>query len=83
MTFGLDNFHSRYVYRVLRPDENKNVYLTCKDASSTRSLAIHVETGLWIPLKYISTARTLDNAKFGSKQLIRLRTHTKIKGPQL
>ena len=63
MSSGLDNFHSSYVYRVLRPDEDENEDLTCKDASSKRSLAIHVETGLWTPSKYISTAGSLEKAK--------------------
>ena len=63
MSFGLDNFDSPYVYRVLRPDEVPNVNLTCKDASSKRSLSKHVESGLWTPSKYISTAGSLEKAK--------------------
>ena len=63
MSFGLDNFHSRFVYRVLRPDEDQNENLTCKDANSRRSLALHVEKGLWTPSKYISTAGSLEKAK--------------------
>ena len=63
MSQGLNKFHSRYVYRVLRPDEDSARDLTCSDSSSKRSLAEHVETGLRIPSKYISTTSSLEMAK--------------------
>ena len=63
MSIGLDNFHSRYVYRVLRPDEDPHENLTCKDFNSIRSIAQHVQTGLRIPSQYISTTRSFEKAK--------------------
>ena len=63
MSVGLDNFHSGYVYRVLRPDEDPLVNLTCKDSNSIRSIAQHVQTGLRIPSQYISTTRSFEKAK--------------------
>ena len=63
MCVGLDNLSSRYVYRVLRPDEDPHEDLSCKDSSSKRSLAEHVETGLRIPSRYISTTVSFEKAK--------------------
>ena len=63
MSTGLDKDSSRYVYRVLRPDEDPKKNLTCKDSSSKRSLAEHVETGLTVPSQYISTTSSLEKAK--------------------
>ena len=63
MSLGLDNLSSRYVYRVLRPDEDPHEDLSCKDSSSKRSLAEHVETGLRIPSRYISTTVSFEKAK--------------------
>ena len=63
MSLGLDNLHSRYVYRVLRPDEDPSENLTCKDPYSIRSIAQHVESGLRIPSKYISTTSSFEKAK--------------------
>ena len=63
MSLGLDNLYSRYVYRVLRPDEDPYDNLTCKDPNSIRSIAQHVETGLRIPSQYISTSRNFEMAK--------------------
>ena len=63
MSLGLYNLHSRYVYRVLRPDEDPNKNITCKDPYSTRSIAQHVESGLRIPSQYISTTSNFEKAK--------------------
>ena len=63
MSLGLDNLYSRYVYRVLRPDEDPYENLTCKDFNSIRSIAQHVETGLTIPSQYISTTSSFETAK--------------------
>ena len=63
MSLGLDNFHSRYVFRVMRPDEDPYENLTCKDPNSFRSIAQHVESGLKIPSQYISTTSSLEKAK--------------------
>ena len=63
MCFGLDNLNSRFVYRVLRPDEDPYDNLTCKDSYSMRSIAQHVESGLRIPSQYISTTCSFEMAK--------------------
>ena len=63
MSLGLGNLNSRYVYRVLRPDEDPHEDLSCKDSTSKRSLAEHVETGLRTPSRYISTTVSFEKAK--------------------
>ena len=63
MSLGLDNLNSRFVYRVLRPDEDPYDNLTCKDSYSMRSIAQHVESGLRIPSQYISTTCSFEMAK--------------------
>ena len=63
MSLGLDNLNSRFVYRVLRPDEDPYDNLTCKDTYSMRSIAQHVESGLRIPSQYISTTCSFEMAK--------------------
>ena len=63
MSLGLDKLSSRYVYRVLRPDEDPHEDLSCKDSTSKRSLAEHVETGLRTPSRYISTTVSFEKAK--------------------
>ena len=63
MSSGIDKFPWRYLYRVLRPDEDQNVDLTCKDPYSIRSIAQHVESGLRIPSQYISTTCSFEKAK--------------------
>ncbi|KAI6661811.1 hypothetical protein LOD99_9818 [Oopsacas minuta] len=63
MSLGLENFNFRYVYRVLRPNENPYQDLTCKDSTSIRSIAQHVQSGLRIPSQYISTTSSLAKAK--------------------
>ena len=40
MSLGLDNLSSRYVYRVLRPDEDPREDLSCKDSSSKLRLEL-------------------------------------------
>ena len=55
MSRGLDNFHSQYLYRVLRPNESPNKDLVCCDPSSPRTIDEHVETGLTQPSRFIST----------------------------
>ena len=62
-TAFFDKLNSRYVYRVLRPDEDPHEDLSCKDSTSKRSLAEHVETGLRIPSRYISTTVSFEKAK--------------------
>ena len=52
MDFGLDNPHSRYVYRVLKPDKDPSENLTYKDSYSIRSIPQHIESGLRIPSSY-------------------------------
>ena len=63
MSLGLVKLNSHYVYRVLRPDEDPHGNLSCKDSGSNRSLAQHIETGLRIPSKFISTTSSLETAK--------------------
>ena len=55
MSRGLDNFHSQYLYRVLRPNESPNQEIVCCDPSSPRTIDEHVETGLTQPSRFIST----------------------------
>ena len=62
MSRGLDDFHSSYVYRVLRPDEDFNSHLHCCDIKSTRSIDQHIADGLKIPSHFISTTSSLTNA---------------------
>ena len=63
MSRGLDNFHSQYLYRVLRPNESPNQDLVCCDPSSPRTIDEHVETGLTQPSRFISTTSD-SNAAF-------------------
>ena len=62
MSRGLDNFHSSYVYRVLRPNEDFNSHLHCCDIKSTRRIDQHVADGLKVPSHFISTTSSLANA---------------------
>ena len=62
MSKGLDNFHSRFVYRVLRPEEDFDNHLLCCDIMSDRTLDQHVEDGLTVPSHFISTTSSLINA---------------------
>ena len=62
MSQGLDRFHSRYVYRVMRTDEDPNSDITCSDPLSQRTLCEHVESGLRQPSRFISTSAKLSDA---------------------
>ena len=62
MSRGLDCFHSNYVYRVLRPNENPSSDLTCRAPRSVRTISQHVATGLKNPSRYISTTSSMDKA---------------------
>ena len=62
MSRGLDNFHSSYVYRVLRPNEDPNSDLSCCAPLSIRTISQHVATGLRDPSRYISTTSSIDKA---------------------
>ena len=61
-TLGLSSLGQRYVYRVLREDENPQQDLVCKAPHSMRSLAQHIEDGLTHPSRFISTTTDLDAA---------------------
>ena len=62
MSLGLDNFIARYVYRVLRPDEDPSEDIACKAPHSNRSISEHIATGLRTPSKFISTTSSLESA---------------------
>ena len=62
MSQGLDRFNSRYVYRVLRPDEDPNSDIICSAPLSQRTLCEHVESGLRHPSRFISTSNNLTEA---------------------
>ena len=62
MSRGLDCFHSNYVYRVLRPNEDPSSDLTCCAPRSVRTISQHVATGLKDPSRYISTTSSRDKA---------------------
>ena len=61
MSLGLHNYHGRYVYRVLRPDEDP-FYIRCLAPRNHCSIGEHVENGLRVPSCYISTCSTLQCA---------------------
>ena len=62
MSRGLDNFNSRYVYRVLRPNEDYKSDLTCCAPRSRRTVDEHVATGLKDPSRFISTTSSRERA---------------------
>ena len=62
MTHGLRHYNSQYLYRVLRPDEDHTQDLRCLAPTSTRDISEHVESGLRIPSKYISTSASKECA---------------------
>ena len=62
MSQGLDDFNARYVYRVLRPDEDPNEDITCQAPQSRRTVSEHIETGLKTPSRFISTTSSFENA---------------------
>ena len=62
MSLGLDDLNVRYVYRVLRPDEDPNEDIACKAPHSNRSISEHIATGLRTPSKFISTTSSLESA---------------------
>ena len=59
MSRGLNTFQGRYLYRVLRPVENPKRNLKSVAPTSTRTIGEHVETGLSLPTKYISTTSSI------------------------
>ena len=62
MSQGLDDFNARYVYRVLRPDEDPYEDIACKAPHSRRTVSEHIETGLREPSKFISTTSSYETA---------------------
>ena len=62
MSLGLEDLNVRYVYRVLRPDEDPNEDIACKAPHSNRSISEHIATGLRTPSKFISTTSSLESA---------------------
>ena len=63
MSAGLEHFHSRFVYRVLRPDEDPTSDLLVLGPLSKRTIDQHVATGLKLPSKYISTTSNMKDAR--------------------
>ena len=62
MSQGLDDFNARYVYRVLRPDEDPNEDIACQAPQSRRTVSEHIETGLKTPSSFISTTSSIETA---------------------
>ena len=62
MSRGLHNFNPRYVYRVLRPNEDHKSDLTCCAPRSRRTVDEHVATGLKDPSRFISTTSSRERA---------------------
>ena len=61
MSLGLHNYYGRYVYRVLRPDEDP-YNITSLSPEYQCTIGQHVEYGLRFPSVFISTTSTLQCA---------------------
>ena len=60
---GLHNLREEFLYRALRTEEDPYKNIVCKDASSDRSIDVHVKNGLKNPSKYISTTASFNLAQ--------------------